>query len=387
KHGVKITNTVVGAPDGSIGGGLTDPAHRKQWLKRTAMTLAFNREAKIPATIVCTGNVVPGRSDRQMEASVLKGLEATLRLAEDAGITLLLEPLNTGCDHPGYWLTSSDRSADICRKFDSPRLRLLFDCYHMQVMEGDLIKHVERNLDLIGHIHSAGVPVRHELFRRRDRLPVSDGRNLAHGISWRVRVGVHAQHEPHGLVAQDTRLPGQEIVGVPSMKTHRPIHPIGCPWLSGMALLGAMLAQQAAAETYYLDADNGSDSHLGTSPEKPWKSLEKVNATVVAPGDRLLLKAGTSYAGTLKLQGSGREGAVIVVDMYGEGAKPSIDAQGKHDEALLLRNVEYWEVNNLALANKGEERAPFRASVRLVVDDFGTRSTAFTITSSTPRAN
>ena len=86
-------------------------------------------------------------------------------MAEDAGITLLLEPLNTRYDHPGYWLTSSDRGADICRKFDSPRLRLLFDCYHMQVMEGDLIKHIERNLDVIGHIHSAGVPGRHELFR------------------------------------------------------------------------------------------------------------------------------------------------------------------------------------------------------------------------------
>ncbi len=156
------------------------------------------------------------------------------------------------------------------------------------------------------------------------------------------------------------------------MKTRHPLESIRFPLLAGMALLGAMLAQQAAAETYYLDADNGSDAHLGTSPEKPWKSLEKVNATVFAPGDRLLLKAGTSYTGTLKLQGSGREGAVIVVDRYGEGAKPSIDAQGKHDEALLLRNVEYWEVSNLALTNRGEERAPFRAGVRLVVDDFGT---------------
>ncbi|MDY0170807.1 MAG: TIM barrel protein [Thermoguttaceae bacterium] len=171
KHGVRITNTVIGAPDGSIGGGLTDPAHRKQWLERTAMTLAFNRAAKIPATIVCTGNTIPGRSDRRIEASVLKGLEATLRLAEDAGITLLLEPLNTRYDHPGYWLTGSDRGADICRRFNSPRLRLLFDCYHMQIMEGDLLNHIERNLDVIGHFHSAGVPGRHELFRGETDYP------------------------------------------------------------------------------------------------------------------------------------------------------------------------------------------------------------------------
>ncbi len=164
KHGLSITNTVIGAPDGSLGGGLTDPAHRREWLERTRMTLAFNQAAGIPATIVCTGNVVPGRSDRQMERSVQAGLEATLKLAEAARVTLFLEPLNSTYDHAGYWLTSSDRGAALCRQFNSPRLKLLFDCYHMQIMEGDLLKHIERNLDVIGHVHNAGVPGRNELF-------------------------------------------------------------------------------------------------------------------------------------------------------------------------------------------------------------------------------
>ena len=165
KHRVTITNTVIGSPDGSIGGGLTDPANRRKWLDRVRLTVDFNQAAGIPNTIVCTGNVVPGRTDRQMEKSVVAGLEATLRLAEAAGVTLLMEPLNTIYDHPVYRLTSSDRGAELCRKFNSPRLRLLFDCYHMQVMAGDLIKHIERSLDVIGHFHSAGVPGRNELFR------------------------------------------------------------------------------------------------------------------------------------------------------------------------------------------------------------------------------
>jgi hydroxypyruvate isomerase len=171
RHRVKLTNTVIGAPDGSIGGGLTDPANRRQWLDRVRMTLAFNLAASIPATIVCTGNVAAGRSDRQMEKSVLAGLEATVTLAEAAGVTLLLEPLNTPYDHAGYWLTSSDRGAAICRQIGSDRMKLLFDCYHMQIMEGDLLKHVERNLDVIGHIHSAGVPGRHELFEGEVNYP------------------------------------------------------------------------------------------------------------------------------------------------------------------------------------------------------------------------
>jgi hydroxypyruvate isomerase len=171
RHRVKITNTVIGAPDGSIGGGLTDPANRRQWLDRVRMTLAFNQAARIPATIVCTGNVIPGRSDRQTEKSVLAGLETTVELAEAAGVTLLLEPLNTPYDHAGYWLTSSDRGAAICRELRSDRMKLLFDCYHMQIMEGDLLKHIERNLDVIGHIHSAGVPGRHELFEGEVNYP------------------------------------------------------------------------------------------------------------------------------------------------------------------------------------------------------------------------
>jgi len=164
QNGVTITNTVIGSPDGSLGGGLTDPAKREQWLARTRATLDFNLKAGIPATIVCTGNLVPGLSKAQMRRSVLDGLRATVELAEKAHITLLLEVLNTPYDHAGYWLTSSDQGAELCRKVGSERLKLLYDCYHMQIMEGDLLNHIKRNLDIIGHMHSAGVPGRHELY-------------------------------------------------------------------------------------------------------------------------------------------------------------------------------------------------------------------------------
>jgi hydroxypyruvate isomerase len=165
ENGVIITNTVIGSPDGSIGGGLTDPRRRYEWLERTRMTLEFNQRAGIPATIVCTGNTVPGRSEKELRQSVVDGLLPTVELAEKAGVTLLLEVLNDRHDHPGYWLTSSDLGAEICRQIGSEKLRLLFDCYHMQVMEGDLCDHISRNIDVIGHFHSAGVPGRHEIFR------------------------------------------------------------------------------------------------------------------------------------------------------------------------------------------------------------------------------
>ncbi len=171
QNGLTITNTVIGAPDGSIGGGLTNPAHRAQWLERAKATIEYTRAARIPATIVCTGDLVEGMTDEQMMESVVEGLKPTVEMAERAGVTLLLEPLNTTCDHPGYWLTSSDRGAEICRTLGSDRMRLLFDVYHMQIMEGDLVTHIERNLDVIGHFHSAGVPGRHELYNGEINYP------------------------------------------------------------------------------------------------------------------------------------------------------------------------------------------------------------------------
>jgi hydroxypyruvate isomerase len=99
-----------------------------------------------------------------MRASVVEGLGRTVERAEAFGVDLWLEPLNDAIDHPNYMLTGSDAAAAICREVGSPRLKLLFDCYHMQITEGDLVGHIRRNLDVIGHVHSAGHPGRHELW-------------------------------------------------------------------------------------------------------------------------------------------------------------------------------------------------------------------------------
>lgn len=169
--GVVITNAVIGSPDGSLGGGLTDARNRSQWLARTEATLKFCRAADIAAAIVCTGNVVAGLTRQQMRQNVLDGLKATAELAEKIGVTLLLEPLNDKIDHPDCFLTGSDEGAALCRQVGSAQLKLLFDCYHMQIMEGDLCGHIRRNLDVIGHFHSAGHPGRHELWLGETNYP------------------------------------------------------------------------------------------------------------------------------------------------------------------------------------------------------------------------
>ena len=171
-NGVTITNTVINAPDGSVGSGLTDPRKSKDaWLERARMTINYTKEAQVPNTIFLTGNRVPDLTDRQMLESVIEWTKPVVDMAEKAGVTLLLEPLNDKYDHPGHWLTSSDLGAEICRRIGSKRLRILFDCYHMQIMEGDLVNHIKRNIDVIGHFHSAGVPGRHEVFTGETNYP------------------------------------------------------------------------------------------------------------------------------------------------------------------------------------------------------------------------
>jgi hydroxypyruvate isomerase len=171
KAGVTLTNAVIGSPDGSIGGGLTDARNRHTWLARAKDTLEFCRETGVGAAIVCTGNAAKGIPLPRQRRNVLDGLKATAELAEKLKVNLWLEPLNDKIDHPDYFVTNSDAGAALCREVGSRRLKLLFDCYHMQIMEGDLCGHIRRNLDVIGHFHSAGHPGRHELWLGETNYP------------------------------------------------------------------------------------------------------------------------------------------------------------------------------------------------------------------------
>ena len=132
------------------------------------------------------------------------------------------------------------------------------------------------------------------------------------------------------------------------------------------------LVRSPGNTTYYVDSAHGDDARDGTTPDRAWKTLERVNSTVFAPGDKILFKAGSRFSGQLAPQGSGKDGAPIIVDLYGTGNKPLIEAEGDYHEALLLQNQEYWEVNNLELTNQGWIHRAFRYGVRVRAWEFGT---------------
>ena len=128
--------------------------------------------------------------------------------------------------------------------------------------------------------------------------------------------------------------------------------------------------QSNAPATYYVDSISGNDSNLGSSPASAWKSLAKINATTFLPGDRILLKSGSVWHGQLWPKGSGSEGHPITVDMYGGGVRPVIQGNGLAEDAVLLKNQEYWEIQNLEITNTGPTHAT-RRGVHVAVDNYG----------------
>lgn len=104
----------------------------------------------------------PSLTPAQKRANVVRGLADLAPVAENAGITLLLEPLNIRVDHPGYFLDSAREGFAIVEEVGSSHIRLLYDIYHMEVMEPHSSPILLSHLPLVGHIHIADVPGRHE---------------------------------------------------------------------------------------------------------------------------------------------------------------------------------------------------------------------------------
>lgn len=116
------------------------------------------------AGLICFGgNEVAGQGKSEALEIVVEGFHRVAEYAEKKGVTLLLELLNSRVDHPGYLADHTTWGIEVCRRVNSPRLRLLYDIYHMQIMEGDIIRTIRDNIEWIGHFHTAGNPGRHEI--------------------------------------------------------------------------------------------------------------------------------------------------------------------------------------------------------------------------------
>jgi len=102
---------------------------------------------------------------------LIENLKRIADFCEKEEVIVIIEPLNSLYDHKGYYLDSSYVGFEIAKAVNSPAIKVLFDCYHMQIMEGNLINNIRNNIDFIGHFHSAGVPGRNELHHGETNYP------------------------------------------------------------------------------------------------------------------------------------------------------------------------------------------------------------------------
>lgn len=118
---------------------------------------------EIPGLITLSGHRNPNESDYETLSICAEGLRRIMPYAEEKGINLNMELLNSTIDHPHYLCDRTDWAVALCEMVNSPRCRILYDIYHMQIMEGDLIRSIRRAAKWVGHYHTAGVPGRHDL--------------------------------------------------------------------------------------------------------------------------------------------------------------------------------------------------------------------------------
>jgi hydroxypyruvate isomerase len=169
-------------PDPVFAKGLNNPRYSDEVIARTRQAIEQCADGGVPNVIAFAGYKWsdaddPDSAEIPLEQGAANSVKALTELARDAerkSVTIVLEQLNTRDDshpmkgHPGYQGDDLDYCAEIVRRVGSPRVKLLFDVYHVAIMNGDVIRRLSRYRDWIGHVHVAGVPGRGELDDRQE---------------------------------------------------------------------------------------------------------------------------------------------------------------------------------------------------------------------------
>lgn len=149
-------------PGGSgIERGINDKRNHSEIEPRMRAAIKAAAEVKAPNVIVLIGSR-KGISDEEGMDNSVEFLNKVKGMAEDLGVNLCIELLNSKVDHPGYMADRTAWAVEVCKRVNSPNVKILYDIYHMQIMEGDIIRTIRQNIKYIAHFHTAGNPGRHE---------------------------------------------------------------------------------------------------------------------------------------------------------------------------------------------------------------------------------
>ena len=158
KYGLTPTMSHLGAcgiPDAGI---CSKPLHEK--LEKSTRTALKECGEFGAVNIVAMAGPLDSQTPEQCSDNAVEFLNKVKTQAEDCGVTICLENLNSKVDHKGYMFDRASWGFDVCRRVNSPKVKVLYDIYHAQVMEGDVVRTMRDNIEWIGHIHTAGNPGR-----------------------------------------------------------------------------------------------------------------------------------------------------------------------------------------------------------------------------------
>jgi hydroxypyruvate isomerase len=161
KYGLVPSMTSGTAPN-TIPIGLNRVENHERVLDSLRNDIRLASAAKVPNVITFSGNR-GGMPDAEGLQNCAIGLNKVKSYAEEKGVTINLELLNSKVNHKDYMADHTAWGVELMKRVNSPKVKLLYDIYHMQIMEGDLIRTIRDNIDFIGHFHTGGNPGRHEL--------------------------------------------------------------------------------------------------------------------------------------------------------------------------------------------------------------------------------
>lgn len=141
---------------------MVDPAQRQNLLAEVQKNIDAARRLELPMLLLMSGNAIPGRTYEDQWASLVEGCKRCGDLAAKAGVTLIVEPLNTKVNHKGYFLATCVEGLRLMKEVNHDHVRLLFDIYHEQVQTGDVTRTIEAAVQFVKVFHVADNPGRHD---------------------------------------------------------------------------------------------------------------------------------------------------------------------------------------------------------------------------------
>jgi len=160
RYGLICTMGYAGG--GDIGKALNRTENHAAIEQAFRVNIPLAAKAGVPNVITFSGNR-GGMGDDEGARNTIAGLNRVKKIGEDHGVNICIELLNSKRDHHDYMCDHTAWGVRVVEEVNSPNVKLLYDIYHMQIMEGDLIDTIRQNIQWIGHFHTGGVPGRHEL--------------------------------------------------------------------------------------------------------------------------------------------------------------------------------------------------------------------------------